>query len=227
MAQHDYNLANNPGSVFRADANDVLGAIVTNNSGSSEPSPAFAHQWWFDTTTSTLKQRNAANTAWIPVALKDSNGWRNYLRGALLPAVTGAQILTGEVGTKAVFQQTNAPIGWTKDTTHNNKAFRVVSGTAASGGNDSFTTVFGTSKTTLGHALTNPELPSLSHGHVERGAPGGGSNPQVARNLDDNGNDVATNTSTNSSDPGGSSTPHSHNLTIDLQYVDLIIAVKD
>lgn len=46
-------------------------------------------------------------------------------------------------GTKMLFQQTAAPTGWTKDTTHNNKALRVVSGTAGSGGSTAFTTAFG------------------------------------------------------------------------------------
>ncbi len=42
-------------------------------------------------------------------------------------------------GTKMLFQQTSAPTGWTKVTTHNNKALRVVSGTAGSGGSNAFT----------------------------------------------------------------------------------------
>jgi hypothetical protein len=41
-----------------------------------------------------------------------------------------------------LFQQTAAPTGWTKDTTHNNKALRVVSGTASTGGSVAFTTAF-------------------------------------------------------------------------------------
>ncbi len=41
-------------------------------------------------------------------------------------------------GTKMLFQQTSAPTGWTKITSHNNKALRVVSGTAGSGGSNAF-----------------------------------------------------------------------------------------
>ena len=42
-----------------------------------------------------------------------------------------------------LFQQTSAPTGWTKITSGvNNKALRVVSGSAGSGGNIAFTTVF-------------------------------------------------------------------------------------
>ena len=47
-------------------------------------------------------------------------------------------------GTKMLFQQTSAPTGWTKVTSGvNNKALRVVSGTAGSGGSNAFTSAFG------------------------------------------------------------------------------------
>lgn len=67
MSQHDYNLANGSGASFRSDANVVLGAIATNNSGASAPSTTFAYQWWVDTTADLLKIRNAANSAWVTV----------------------------------------------------------------------------------------------------------------------------------------------------------------
>lgn len=50
-------------------------------------------------------------------------------------------------GTACLFQQTAAPTGWTKQTTHNDKALRVVSGTASSGGSIAFSTVFAQSGT--------------------------------------------------------------------------------
>lgn len=45
-------------------------------------------------------------------------------------------------GTRILFHQTTAPTGWTKDTTHDNKALRVVSSTVGSGGSLSFTAAF-------------------------------------------------------------------------------------
>lgn len=45
-------------------------------------------------------------------------------------------------GTITIFSQTNAPTGWTKNTTHDNKAIRVVSGTVSTGGSSSFTNTF-------------------------------------------------------------------------------------
>jgi hypothetical protein len=65
MAQHDYIIANQSGAAFRADLNNGLAAIVSQNSGTAQPSTTYAYQWWADTTTGLLKIRNAANNAWI------------------------------------------------------------------------------------------------------------------------------------------------------------------
>lgn len=65
MAQHDYDLANAIGASFRADANLALAAIVSQNSGTTAPTTTFAYMLWADTTSGFLKQRNAANSAWI------------------------------------------------------------------------------------------------------------------------------------------------------------------
>ncbi len=73
MATHDYVIANQSGSAFRADLNDALGAIVTQNSSSTEPGTKYPYQYWVDTSTTPalLKQRNAANGAWITLAEVD------------------------------------------------------------------------------------------------------------------------------------------------------------
>ena len=65
MAQHDYNIANQTGANFRTDLNNALSAIVSNNSGSSEPSTMYAYEWWIDTSANVLKLRNSSNNAWI------------------------------------------------------------------------------------------------------------------------------------------------------------------
>ena len=65
MATHDYVIANGTGAAVRSDLNNALAAIVSNNSGSSEPATTYAYQWWADTNTNTLKIRNSANNAWI------------------------------------------------------------------------------------------------------------------------------------------------------------------
>jgi hypothetical protein len=75
MAQGDMNIANQGFPAFRADLNDQLEALVTNSSGATAPTTTFPHQWWLDTSTtpSTLRQRNAANDAWIVVGLFDQS----------------------------------------------------------------------------------------------------------------------------------------------------------
>jgi hypothetical protein len=70
MAQAtDYSLANQSGANFRSELNTILAAIVSQNSGSTEPTTTYAFQWWIDTGVSPalLKLRNAANNAWITV----------------------------------------------------------------------------------------------------------------------------------------------------------------
>ena len=65
MSQHDYVIANGTGAAVRSDLNNALAAIVSQNSGATEPATMYAYQWWADTTTGLLKLRNAANSAWI------------------------------------------------------------------------------------------------------------------------------------------------------------------
>ena len=65
MATHDYIISNGTGTVIRADINNALSAIVTNNSSSSEPATKYAYMWWADTSAGLLKIRNSANDAWI------------------------------------------------------------------------------------------------------------------------------------------------------------------
>ena len=72
MAQHDYVIANGTGAAVRSDLNNGLAAIVSNNSGATEPGTMYAYQWWADTTTGLLKLRNSANSAWI--SLRELDG---------------------------------------------------------------------------------------------------------------------------------------------------------
>ena len=68
MAQAtDYLLANQDGASFRAELNSILAAIVSGNSGDTEPSTTYAFMVWIDTSGSgaVLKRRNKGDTAWI------------------------------------------------------------------------------------------------------------------------------------------------------------------
>lgn len=144
----------------------------------------------------------------------------------------------------SVFYQASAPTGWTKITTHNNKALRVVSGTGGgfgSGGTSgpggsSFTTIFpsspfpisgtATANGTVGDTtLTEAQLPSHSHGagSVVNVRPG---TPSVSGRLADTG---APNTGTAGGGNAhthpfvGGSTPFSANIDLRLQYIDVIL----
>ena len=140
-----------------------------------------------------------------------------------------------------LFQQTAAPSGWTKQTTHNDKALRVVTGTVGSGGSSGFTTAFGTptvtgtiAGSTGSHTLTTAEMPSHTHtvnNHMA-GYPWAGGHQNAVGDAGNGG--YLYGASTSSSTGGGGS--HSHSLSasfsggaaaINVEYVDLIIASKD
>lgn len=70
MSQAGISIANAAGAVFRAALNAALGAIVTNNSGATEPATTYPNMWWYDTANAQLKRRNNANDAWIVLGLE-------------------------------------------------------------------------------------------------------------------------------------------------------------
>ena len=69
-------------------------------------------------------------------------------------------------GTVMVFHQASAPTGWTQDTTNNDKALRVVSGSGGgTGGTHGLTSPPSTSHTHTGPSHTH-STPSHSHSHT-------------------------------------------------------------
>jgi hypothetical protein len=133
------------------------------------------------------------------------------------PAVAGAQVLTVPTdfgfasGTVMLFQQTSAPTGWTKLTTHNDKALRIVSGTVGSGGATAFSAVMNGSVNAT--TLTTTQIPSHAHGGV-----------LISSNafFQAGTNRVGNVGSTDAAGGGGS---HTHSM--DVAYVDVIMASKD
>ena len=67
MAQHDFVIDNGTGSAVRADINNVLQAIASNNSNSGALTTNFAYQWHVDTSDGNLKIRNASNNGYVTV----------------------------------------------------------------------------------------------------------------------------------------------------------------
>jgi len=110
MSQHDFNIANQSFPATRADLNNSLVALASNSSGDAEPTTTYANQWWYETDSNTLKLRNEANTAWVPICILDQ-GNNNVLSittqgltlGATTITATGAEInqLSGKVAKTA------------------------------------------------------------------------------------------------------------------------------
>ena len=158
-------------------------------------------------------------------------------------------------GTKMLFQQTAAPTGWTKDTTHNNKALRVVSGTVTTGGTRSFTGSFqshtpaGTisnsvSGSTASTTLTVSQIPSHTHTisgtyRKDFGSPPGGNFPHGSAHGTSGVNISGFLDLTNSNTGGGQGHTHGKGtlavsstfsgtaINLDVQHVDVIICTKD
>jgi hypothetical protein len=82
----------------------------------------------------------------------------------IFDTVNGARLSGQEIasGSIMIFAQTSAPAGWTKLTSHNDKALRIVSGAAGSGGSTAFSTVFSARTISIAnmpshnHAVTDP-----------------------------------------------------------------------
>lgn len=143
---------------------------------------------------------------------------------------------------RSLMFRSSAPTGWSQITSHNNKAFRVVSGTGAgSGGSNGFTDAFA-SRNVSGNApvstsfnLGNTSLSTnttASHSHSYNGG-GNSGNTQVATPA---GNVAVTSPGGPSSGDAGSTSGHNHgtnssssggsvsaNQSFAVQYVNVII----
>jgi hypothetical protein len=165
-----------------------------------------------------------------------SNGyivWSGAIAGANYPNLIPA-------GTAMLFAQTNAPTGWTKVTTHDNKALRVVSGAASSGGTTGFTAAFNTSFTSDGTTLTESQIPSHRHGMFDQydltssyelgnypaytAAWGSNSGGDTEYSINSN---LSLDANFGVSGATGGAQSHSHTMNFDVAYVDVIIATKN
>lgn len=152
-------------------------------------------------------------------------------------ATTNGRVSALPAGTVMMFVQTAAPTGWTKDTTHNDKAIRIVTGTASSGGSTAFTSVFaartitqanlpvhthtfsGTTTTDGAHTHTYTEAPALFG--VNTGATSMPRGSKFTANTGSSGSHSHTYSGTTASIGSGSTWDFA------VQYVDLIAASKD
>lgn len=208
----------NPATLTVSAASTATTATNATNVGITDDTTtnATVYPTWVTTTTGNLPVKTASTK----LSFNPSTG--------TLSATTFNGAWSGmPSGTRLLFQQTAAPTGWTKDTTYNNYALRVVSGTAGTGGTVAFTTAFASQAVsgTVGNTtITVTTMPSHTHSKVTSTA--GSATQQVQ---------IGSNTTTNDSfttNATGGDGAHNHSFTgtaIDLavQYVDTIIASKD
>lgn len=142
-----------------------------------------------------------------------------------------------------LFQLSSAPTGWVKQTSHDNASLRIVSGSISTGGTLNFTTVFASGLYTGNTTLTTAHIPAHTHsGTTSTGgdhnhtltfySSGGSSGPTWTsngttsspnnRNTDTTGSHSHTFT-TSSVGSGGA---HNHSLSLNVKYVDFIIAKR-
>ena len=79
MAEHDYVIDNADGATVRADINNVLQAIASNNSKATDLTTNFAFQFYMDTGDNILKIRNAGNNAYINLLGLGANSTTNVV----------------------------------------------------------------------------------------------------------------------------------------------------
>lgn len=121
-------------------------------------------------------------------------------------------------GTKIPFFQASAPTGWTQDTTHNDKALRVVSGSGGGSGG-----TYGLSSASVpGTSLSEAQLASHRHEFTAPSHWGSGPLAAGARWCAENTN--AGNATGYFSYTGSGNT---HNHALALKYIDVIICTKD
>lgn len=146
-------------------------------------------------------------------------------------------------GTRMLFQQTAAPVGWTKvtDAAYNNVALRLVTGSVSSGGTVDFDAAFTEQEitgTVDDHTLTVDEIPL--HGHPFRvtsaADDGNGSGGILLRSTGTITNQTFTGTPTDTRGEqiggSGGGQAHGHGFTGDavdlaVKYRDVILCEKD
>lgn len=117
-----------------------------------------------------------------------------------------------------LFYQAAAPTGWTQVVTSNDVGLRVVNTAGGgTGGSTVFSTVFGQSATGA-HTLTTSEISGHAHSVGIGTAADGGSVEAAGTST--------TNTSFTSGSAGGGGS-HTHPISLQLSYIDIILASKN
>ena len=150
------------------------------------------------------------------------------IRSVYAEAVTSTPAFPS--GTIMLFVQTSAPTGWTKSTTHDNKALRIVSGAASSGGSVAFTTAFASQSVagTVGSTvLTTNQIPSHSHTTLSDLYGVGSGGAQAITSISGTSGSRSGVTAVTGGGLGHDHTFTGTAINLAVQYVDVIIATKD
>ena len=241
------------GGITLSSSNNVNGGTITINGGS--------------VTGTTYNLQVPANTTNIELqgATTNSNLNRVAIVGGTnvdvirtannILTINGTASSSIPSGTRMLFQQSNAPAGWTKVTSGvNNRALRLVTGNVGSGGGTNFSTALVSTRTAGGgsvnnHSLTVAQMPTHFHRIFNSSTNAGshprtsniGANSYVARgtgavnhnegyNMRAAGNSASTGKTSNTG--GNPAQGHSHGFTsptfnLNVKYTDVIICTKN
>jgi len=167
----------------------------------------------------------------LKISNAGTNGYFLQKQSGNTGGLTWAEVPEGEDyipnGSVMAFFQANAPTGWTKVTTQNDKVLRVVSGTGGGTGGSAATSAPAHSLSAGAHTLSTAELASHNHSGVITGLtvsyPGNYALWPVSYQIVSHGTSGSTSST-------GSGNSHSHSLSGSIttpQYIDVIICSKD
>lgn len=167
-----------------------------------------------------------------------ANGTHIIFNDSSTQATQGIEFVSGTV---MLFRQNTAPTGWTKSSSFDNAALRVVSGTinATQSGVVPFTETFANTTPSISvntsglsagaTTLTTTQIPS--HSHSIAVASGGGCSAKVGQQMADASVSFSTNAagggSSHSHSMSGSASATSSAINLNVRYADAIIATKN
>ncbi len=203
-----------------------------------------------DSVTQAMIADQAIDEARLQVSNAPTNGYFLAAQSGNTGGLTWTEVVTEDFipnGSVMVFFQANAPTGWTKVTTQNDKTLRVVSGTGGGTGGDWAMSAGETTSSHGGHThshtlsagahtLSTSEIPSHNHtynqaGNTRTAGPGNpayGGFPAMRTNSGSSTGSTGSGGSHSHSLSGSISSGGSHTHTIAApQYIDVILCSKD
>lgn len=98
-----FTVPNSDGATYRAAVNADLQALASNSGGTSAPSSPYAGQFWADTTTGLMKQRDSTNSVWVAKWKLNGDGLSNVAIAATMDlGADGSRNIQATTGTGPV-----------------------------------------------------------------------------------------------------------------------------